>query len=526
MVVTHCVPLDPKLRWYPHQNGSWAGPHEPDIICPPSLERVFQDEWLLPYVDHAYRWITDALAGRLTNPRERYELPHIVPLSSRARVYVESGVPLDPLRSHSHGRIWLLKVSNPAVIGGLFRMQELYAADRPFWTSTLPVAVFGDESGEGWVPWVFMGDPVVAAPHRPAVRWHDLPGRVREESLLAIENVCTYSHRLPFLLVAFAVPKLWGGTPENLSWGVVDLKNLPDGLFTRPSRGGFRDKHKHRWPKVAKFIEDNQELSWMKTTDVSPDALSVRAGKGSSSLTGKRVAVIGVGSVGSILSRALEKLQLAHLDLIDKETVTPGNLVRHEAFNFQVEQEKSTAMAKILSPPYGFTAVRHFCCDVLTDWDSVRDILFACDLVIDATGDWGVHELLSRELQRSAVVWVYVTTGPDFGVIVLKSPNSKLRLEEGQNQLFSILEQPVREKLTDTKGQVNGLVWPEAGCHHPTFRAEYHRMRTVCDTFLTIILAWYGRGAAVDLATLVQQSEIEGGYGIQTLIHKQATISP
>ena len=187
--------------------------------------------------------------------------------------------------------------------------------------------------------------------------------------------------------------------------------------------------------------------------------MSARAGEDNCPLTGQRsVYVIGVGAVGSMLSRSLaETPQLAELILVDKETLVPGNLIRHECFGFQVEAAKSTAMAEILKPPYGLATVRDLACDAVAEWPSVEDAIAQCDLVIDASGDWGVHEILARELVHKAVAWVYVKPGPDFGVIALKRPNSKFSLDDAQKLLHSRIEPALREKLEGPPRRGRGL---------------------------------------------------------------------
>lgn len=76
--VAHAVPLDPALRWNPHQNGDWAEFRErANAMCPPRQSKVYLEELLLPYVRRAYRWISDALDGRLTSQDQRYEFPQL-----------------------------------------------------------------------------------------------------------------------------------------------------------------------------------------------------------------------------------------------------------------------------------------------------------------------------------------------------------------------------------------------------------------------------------------------------------------
>jgi hypothetical protein len=299
--VAHAVPLDPRLRWNPHQNGDWPelGDHA-NVICPPRQSEVPVEELLLPYVRHAYHWMGDALGGTLTAPDQRYEFPHLIPRGDKkTKVYAEGGRAMfDTVRSMGHGRAWLNRVENEAVGDGLYRVTELRrpgkGANPGAWNSDLRMGVFGQEEPAGWCAWAFVGDPVVEDPHRPPVTWNDFPDSKQRHIIDALEDASFYEHRLPILLLAFAVPNLWGRPPVSVVWQAVNLLGFGPGIFVPPERGFRPTSDPRQWPRFREFIRKNKDLKWLSCTDVSKEALMSRIGpERDTKLDKLRVGVVG-----------------------------------------------------------------------------------------------------------------------------------------------------------------------------------------------------------------------------------------
>lgn len=75
------------------------------------------------------------------------------------------------------------------------------------------------------------------------------------------------------------------------------------------------------------------EVRACESADVSVRARTLRAGAAARELVECKVAVVGLGAVGSFLADALFRSGLRHLTLMDAEILRPGNLVRHLAGN-------------------------------------------------------------------------------------------------------------------------------------------------------------------------------------------------
>lgn len=526
--VAHAVPLDANLRWNPHQNGDW---HEFDehanAMCPPRQSEVYLEEMLLPYVRHAYRWIDDALGNRLTSFDQRYEFPQLATRGSGTKIYAEGGRSmLDQVKDAGYGRAWLNRVGNDAVPTGLHRVTEIRRTgkdDPDAWSSSMREGVFGSEEPAGWAAWAFVGDPVAATPHRPYVAWEDFSDRNQRNIVAALEDASVYEHRLPVLLLALAVPEYWGGSPDNVVWQAVELEGFGPHIFVPPAKGFRPSIDPRRWPRFREFLRKNRDLRWLSCTDVSREALLSRSDLGTGKDLGElHVAVLGCGAIGSILARSLSKLGLAHLLLVDKERLKPGNLVRHEGMAFQVERPKASSMAALLTPPQG-EEPEGFDRDVVKAWPEVLGRISGYDVVIDATGDVGLHELLSAspELRDVALAWCYVKPGPDFGLLALRRSGSSRTLADAEERLEEECGEELWEQFKGDSGNVGRVVWPEPGCYYPTFRAPYHRLRMMTDAFLSTVVAWLGDDGGGDVATLFSQVVPDGRLGVESRIEAQ-----
>src|SRR5258708_5082406 len=106
-----------------------------------------------------------------------------------------------------------------------------------------------------------------------------------------------------------------------------------------------------------------------------------------------------------------------------------------------------------------------------------------CDVVIDATGDVGVHAQLTDEPRLSHVrlAWCYIKPGPAFGLLAMRRPDSAITLTAAEQALRAALRPEVWTDFEAKRVGDDGLVWPTPGCYHPTFDAAYHGMRLMAD---------------------------------------------
>lgn len=124
-------------------------------------------------------------------------------------------------------------------------------------------------------------------------------------------------------------------------------------------------------------------------------ARSARAGLLAPELHGSRVAVVGMGALGSFIADMLARSGINHLTLVDDDVVMPGNVIRHLVGPDSVGLSKVDAVKRHIAARSqlhaGNIAVIG---DRLCSGDSAAELLQVHDLVVNATADFATTALL------------------------------------------------------------------------------------------------------------------------------------
>lgn len=133
------------------------------------------------------------------------------------------------------------------------------------------------------------------------------------------------------------------------------------------------------------------------------DALMLRAHPERRLLEQARVAVVGVGAIGSVLADLLHRSGVGHLHLIDGDRLLPGNLVRHLCGADQVGRPKVDAVREALKATRPGSPT-----EVTAEIGEVRDpkealeLLRSHDVVVDASADSTASRLVKEAADAGA----------------------------------------------------------------------------------------------------------------------------
>lgn len=525
----HIIPADGTLRWYPHQNGDWPLQYDAhaNVICPPQLQNISINEWLNPYIREAYNWITDALESvdKIAKPGDRYEIPHFISINRKDKFFICGGRELfNIITQHKFGSAKIHLVETPPKLKRIHQVINLEITKEKtreiIWESNLVPNAFGKEMEEGWAAWVYAGSPVVKAPHQPPLSWSCFSENVEKRIWSALKNIKNSQQDLPFLLLAFEIPEQRGKDSNAIFWAALDLQGYDRLSFKRPA--GRRRKKIKQWPKIKRFKKDNRFLNWVDCIDVSIESLNIRSGKSGLLMKKLNMVIIGLGALGGTIAKSMSKLGFNAIHLIDFDLLNPGNLVRHEGLSQQVQQYKVDAMSTLIQNPV--TKISASESNILTKWENLKEHLQQADIIFDATANLGVHKKLSEseELVSKTIVWAFFKPGPKYGLLAIKSPESKATLDEAKEKIRTSL---TLEQLDDYEKADSDLgpVFPEIGCYDPTFSAPYYRVRMMADSFISVLVQWLNCDRKTNLVTLFKQGKVDGCIGIESKIEKQTT---
>jgi hypothetical protein len=176
--------------------------------------------------------------------------------------------------------------------------------------------------------------------------------------------------------------------------------------YTRQGRAGA----------LVLFVEKLEpfELSAAQSAHDGEETRRMRAGVDAEILSGKRVAVVGMGSVGSHVAEELARSRVGGLTLVDGELLRPGNCIRHVLSHEGVGINKAEGMRtylhrKELIDQSNVTAMDKR----LTSAAEVEALFNEHDLVIDATGNGPASTLIitASQIMNKIAISVCIQRG-------------------------------------------------------------------------------------------------------------------
>ncbi len=146
-------------------------------------------------------------------------------------------------------------------------------------------------------------------------------------------------------------------------------------------------------------------------------------------LSGKKVGIVGCGSVGSKLAVMLARSGVGNFFLVDDDIVFPENIVRHELDWREVGTHKADSVARaieLVNPTAGWEIRRHRLGGQESgeNVETLIGILGKCDLIIDATAEPRVFNYLcaASKSGQKPLVWAEAYGGGIGGMIARHRP--------------------------------------------------------------------------------------------------------
>ncbi len=126
-----------------------------------------------------------------------------------------------------------------------------------------------------------------------------------------------------------------------------------------------------------------------------------------SGLRDKTIAVIGLGTGGSIAAAELAKAGVGRMRLVDFDRLKVHNLVRHVCGLRDLGRLKTDALKDFLLNTSPFIEIETFNFDVTEDMELLEEVIQGCDLVIGSTDSEVAKALINRVAWENGVPAVY-----------------------------------------------------------------------------------------------------------------------
>jgi hypothetical protein len=349
-------------------------------------------ERLAWHIWRALEWLRAASRGELIQPGEPFELPvfgqrqilgHMV-------VFREGPDTLDLWPGTPHvGLVDLVALESPegAPISAATVFRDLRGREvfRPAWGTWV-----GKGRREATGLWFRFNDLVVRPPWRAPQTWREIGEVATEQGFdLGLDLELAASAIRDGLdhdvLVGFPIPARMGQAAVQMQWVALRLPAL-NNTRSRTAYNGFRAQNAgFVADRVVGVLAPEARLAWIRTENWHPDELAAR-GRFEGGLAGRRVLLLGAGALGATLGALAVRGGVVDIDIVDREALEAGNLVRHELDLRSVGALKAEALAarlSALSPNANVTG--HAAAFPGLD-GALADAAVRADLVIDTTG--------------------------------------------------------------------------------------------------------------------------------------------
>lgn len=142
-------------------------------------------------------------------------------------------------------------------------------------------------------------------------------------------------------------------------------------------------------------FSDKADLAHLATENWSADRLQAR-GRLPESARARKVAVLGVGALGSVVAELLVRAGVTHLALVDNDTLSAGNVCRHTATLAEVGKGKVDVVARRLLQISPHVQVVQHSSGIPISPSAVLALLDPYDVLVDCTASSDALEMLSR----------------------------------------------------------------------------------------------------------------------------------
>jgi molybdopterin/thiamine biosynthesis adenylyltransferase len=454
------------------------------------------------HVHRARAWLEAAAEGTLLEPGHPYELPAWPPLDTGRPtvVFAEGEDSFTTWRAAdaSLGYATLTEISD----------KHLAVLD---WTDLrgrlLAQACWGhaimDSTTRSRAVWLRLREPPMLPPWEAPPTWGALRRAARMQGVSLDSLLRQIAARMRgrgafLLLVGFPIPKRVGGAPCELHWQPLQVPALgppqPEGgprhrvrrnrklpQFFLP---GFRDDALGRWQHDREVpLADKRPIVWLKSENWHSDRIGAR-GRVMERLRRSRIAIVGVGAIGSLMAELLIRGGAEDLLLIDGDDIEVGNLARHRLRMDSLAARKATSLAEDLNITSPHARVHDYPSTLPTALPDARALLEDQEVVLDCTAEATPLQILSQITWDNPKLFASISVGLEARRLYFFAARGlRFPLE-----MFDTLVAPWLDEERE-RTDVGNLPWAGAGCWHPHFPARLDDLMLMAATALKLLEA-------------------------------------
>lgn len=285
----------------------------------------------------------------------------------------------------------------------------------------------------------------------------------------------------------------------EMRWQVAMLKADDFPIKSEKVKCGGRPIINHSYTKTL--------IDWASSYNCSYDYFFGR-GCLPSSLAEKKILIIGIGAIGSIVAKTLARSGSKYLGLYDVDLKEPGNICRSEYDFLSGISDKSYELSSILQSISPFVQ-----CEIspkaLDSWikltkdndeakNAIQEILNRYDIIFDCSTDDGMMYVLDKLNLRAKLINISISNHANELVCAMGN-----NITETVKFIFTQI----------IKSDTSDMFYP-TGCWSPTFKASYNDIAAKLQLALKHII---GMLTAIEPESNFYVSETQDGMFINRL---------
>ena len=287
----------------------------------------------------------------------------------------------------------------------------------------------------------------------------------------------------PIILLGFPLPKFHKGENVEQYW-------LPISIKLANHKGKF---DRGVWEETQnKYMNDDSIVHWLNSENWNQTRLFSRSGI-HSEMRLKKVAVLGCGSVGSLICQLLVRGGLENLVVIDNEELEIGNLARHTLDGVAIGENKSKAMAEQLRSISPWISTKTFSDNLHSPNQMVIQELETCDWIINCTASDRVVYMLSKLTFQTKKHFATISILPSLDRIAV------IRFD-GLSFPYDTYYAKFRQEIDSLSEHAQPQIMYEGpGCYSPFFPLSYSKVMELT----SVAFEWIQSTIKLDFNSLV-----------------------
>lgn len=281
------------------------------------------------------------------------------------------------------------------------------------------------------------------------------------------------------IIVGFPIPEKIGNENKLIHWQAF-LFQFNCSKTCNPPINFMPNKNRIYLKKDKLILSSDENINWIDSQNWSENKILNR-GSLSQTFKSKNVLVIGVGTIGSVISDLIVHEGIKDITLIDNDNLEIGNLSRYNLTLNELHKPKSKEFSRHLNKINPFTNANGIF-DTFV-YDENKTLTYdEYDMIIDCTGENQVlYDLEKFEFEHEKI-FISVSIG-------INADNVYLLLQKGTKFNVDKFIKDLQPFMEENRMKLDEMELPRDGtkCWMPVFPVKYHDIMSISSLTVKII---------------------------------------